>query len=127
MTAMENWELFAKKGTERPATIAITSWGLIAFNKAALFELGLLSSGAHVRLYYNHAARKIGLRACAADACGARRVRPRKHTAGADVSARGFLEHYGIPHVKTQWYPFTVEEDMIVLDLGRDQERTVTA
>ena len=93
MTQFEEFRRQPLPAAHEPA-VAVQRHGLLTLNRAAYAELGAPEA---VELLYARRERVIGLRAAAASAPDAYRVRTPTVGAGFLVSGRAFTRHYGIP------------------------------
>ena len=93
---MTQFDVFRRQpppGAHEP-TVTVQRYGLLTLNHAAYAELGAPEA---VELMYARREGLIGLRAAAASAPDAYRVRTPTVGAGFLVSGRAFTRHYGIP------------------------------
>jgi hypothetical protein len=94
--------------------VTVQRHGLLTLNQAAYAELDAPEA---VELLYARRERVIGLRAAAASAPDAYRVRKSGVGAGFLVSGRAFTRHYGIPTDVGRRYRATMIDDVLTVDL----------
>jgi len=87
---------FTEVGRTYKPTISITAQGLISINKGAYHRFGVRDYEYAV-LFFDDEIKEIGVMLVhSADETGAAKVRHRKY--GADISAKGFLDYFGIKY-----------------------------
>ena len=114
---MTQFDVFRRQpplGAHEP-TVTVQRHGLLALNRAAHAELGAPEA---VELLYARRERVIGLRAAAASAPDAYRVRTPSVGAGFLVSGRAFTHHYGIPTDRARRFRAVKIDDVLTVDLS---------
>ena len=87
---------FTHVGQTYKATISITKQGLISINKGAYHKFAVRSYQYAV-LFFDDEVNEVGMMlASSSDERGAAKIRHRKY--GADISAKGFLDYFGIKY-----------------------------
>ncbi len=119
------FERFTRGGRRYRPTVSINKGGIIGFSRGSYhrFSLGRYT---HVVLFYDAETRRVGVMlAVDSEEPGAIPLRPRPAESGADVSAKSFLDFYGIPyqHGTEQYDPEVVDFDgqkMVVFTLAEE-------
>jgi hypothetical protein len=141
MYNMKNYsfEKFTQKGQAFAPRISLRKDGALGISQGALRKFKLTEGDWFVVLHYDRSANAIGLNFTQnGDEEGAIKLIKRETTPkggspniSASVSARAFLEFFGIFHEETQSYRAFRDEDsgLVVIELGSEkavEERDVT-
>jgi len=112
------FEKFVKTGRGYAPKISIWKGGQIGFNQGAVTRLDI-KSFEYAVLFYDKNEQKIGIRFTNDPEEGANKIA--KGQTGAFISAKAFLDYYGIDHSKTERYGFFYDEanKLYVIDLKR--------
>jgi len=112
------FEKFVKTGRGYAPKVSIWMGGQIGFNQGAVERFNIRSFEYAV-LFYDKDEQKIGIVFTNEAEEGANKIA--KGKTGAFISARAFLDYYGIPHDKTERYVFNYDETnkLYVIDLKR--------
>lgn len=112
------FERFTKVGRGYKPKVSIWSKGQIGFNQGAVLRLNLKKYKFAI-LFYDQESRRVGLRFTNdINEDGAVKLHVRK--TGAVISARSFLDYYGIDYSKKQKYDvdYDKENNLYVISLA---------
>jgi len=102
---------FTQVGRSYRPTISITKQGIISINKGAYhrFDLGKYN---YAVLFFDPEINEVGIMLLTEPTEeGVAKIRHRQSSSGADISAKGFLDYFGIEYDETTRYKPDIDEE----------------
>lgn len=121
---LSSFERFTDDRRTHARTITILPSGVIGLSQGAVRAGGFEDIG-HVVLYFEPTSRRVAISAALPDEPGAKRLRHREASGGADLSAKTFLDYYGIASPKKRKYNLLSVPDgcgIVVIQLEAEEE-----
>jgi len=114
-------EFFTKEGKGFEPKVSIRRQGQIGFNQGSVKRFSI-EHGQNVLLGYDRDKKMVALRITDESEKGAKKIIV-KGTNGS-ISAKTFLDYFGIPHAKTKAYPLEKDEENNYLFFCLEPEKT---